>query len=343
MKVSSFGEKVIRKSGIKSLMDDLGDAMAVNRNMIMMGGGNPAHIPDMQKLLRQSMNDVLNNGTTFEECVGNYDSPQGNYQFIEELASLLRREYGWDITGKNIALTNGSQSAFFILFNMFSGIFPDGSFKKIMLPLTPEYIGYCDVGITCDEIFTSVRPEIKFEGDNIFKYHIDFDNLVIDDSIGAICVSRPTNPTGNVLADCEIDRLVEISKSRGIPLIVDNAYGTPFPDIVFTDVKPFWEENIITCMSLSKLGLPGVRTGILIASEEVIDAVSQMNAVANLAPGSFGAVLASEMVKSGEIISASRDIIRPYYKEKAEFAVSLLKEKLKGGSSNTTQWAIQPQ
>lgn len=330
MKFSMFGDKVSQKSGINILMDDLGQAMSVNRDMLMLGGGNPAHIPAVQKIFRESMIKVMESGRAFEECVGNYDTPQGNPLYIEELAALLNRLYGWDITAKNIALTNGSQSAFFLLFNMFSGRYSNGSFRKILLPLTPEYIGYADAGLSSEDIFTSIRPEITFLGDNMFKYSIDFDRLVVDDHIGAICVSRPTNPTGNVVSDTEIEKLMVLSKKHGIPLIIDNAYGTPFPNIIFTDAKPRWDQNVIMCMSLSKLGLPGVRTGIIIACEEIISAVSQMNAVINLAPGSLGATLTEQIVRTGEIIDISRDLIRPYYQGKAERAVALFKEKLHG-------------
>lgn len=330
MKFSMFGDKVSQKSGINILMDDLGQAMSVNRDMLMLGGGNPAHIPAVQKIFRDSMMKIMESRKAFEECVGNYDTPQGNPLYLEELAALLKRLHGWDITSANIALTNGSQSAFFLLFNMFSGRYSDGSFRKILLPLTPEYIGYADAGLSSEDIFTSIRPEITFLGDNMFKYNIDFDRLVIDEHIGAICVSRPTNPTGNVVSDTEIEKLMVLSKKHGIPLIIDNAYGTPFPNIIFTDAKPYWDESIIMCMSLSKLGLPGVRTGIIIASEEIISAVSQMNAVINLAPGSLGSTLTEQIVRTGEIIDISRDIIRPYYQGKAERAVALFKEKLHG-------------
>ncbi|MCL1834390.1 MAG: valine--pyruvate transaminase, partial [Leptospirales bacterium] len=243
---------------------------------------------------------------------------------------LLNREFNWNIKSSNIALTNGSQSAFFFLFNMFSGRFKDGSFKKILLPLTPEYIGYNDVGITSEEIFTSIKPEINFLGDHIFKYSIDFDNLKIDEKIGAICVSRPTNPTGNVLSDLEIERLSALAKKHDIPLIIDSAYGTPFPNMIYTDVKPYWNDHIIVCMSLSKLGLPGARTGIIIANEEIINAICQMNAIINLAPGSIGPTLVESLLDSNEIISISREIIRPHYLKKSEAAVSAFKSKLSG-------------
>ncbi len=88
---------------------------------------------------------------------------------------------------------------------------------------------------------------------------------------GAICVSRPTNPpTGNVITDEELARLEELARQNDIPLIVDGAYGTPFPSLLFVDAQPTWNEQIILCLSLSKLGLPAARTGIVIAEASII-------------------------------------------------------------------------
>ncbi len=258
-----------------------------------------------------------------------YDPPQGNRQFIEAVADLLGREFGWQIGPENIALTSGSQSAFFILFNVFAGSFEAGGDKKILLPLAPEYIGYADVGLS-EDLFISSRPRIEYMGEHIFKYHIDFDRLEISDRIGAICVSRPTNPTGNVLTDGEIERLSGLAGARDIPLIIDNAYGTPFPNIIFTQAKPIWNRRTIVCMSLSKLGLPSTRTGIVIANEDVIELVSKINAVLNLSPPGLGAAIATSLVRSGEILRLSRDVIRPFYQKKAILAVERLCEQLEG-------------
>jgi valine--pyruvate aminotransferase len=326
--VSKFGKKIAEASGISRLMDDLGDALATGRNILMLGGGNPAHIRRVQEQFRQSILKLLDNGSKFERAIGDYDPPQGNKEFVDAVAKLLADEFGWDIQSKNIALTNGSQSAFFIFFNMFAGAFEDGADKKIMFPLAPEYIGYCDVGL--DDGFVATKPEIEHIGEHIFKYHVDFDRMKITDEIGAICVSRPTNPTGNVLTDSEIEKLSELACTNDVPLIIDNAYGTPFPNIIFTDAKPLWNENTIVCMSLSKLGLPAVRTGIVIASEEIITKVSRVNANMNLAPGGMGAALATDMVRSGQIIRMSRDVIKPFYEQKAVEAVKQLLEELEG-------------
>jgi len=327
MKLSKFGQKFTRKSGILQLMHDLGHAMAGDEPMLMLGGGNPSHIPAVEARLRERMEQILATCDEFERVVGNYGPPQGMKQFLEALAGLLRHEYGWPIGPENIALTHGSQTAFFFLFNMLAGLFDDGSTKKILLPLAPEYIGYADVGLT-DDFFVASKPEFEFLGDQIFKYRVNFEAVSVTGDVGAICVSRPTNPTGNVITEAEINTLSDLARQHDIPLIIDNAYGIPFPNIIFTEVQPMWAEHIILCMSLSKLGLPGTRTGIVIANEQVIRAISGINAISSLAPSGVGASLVLDLINSGEIIQLSREVIRPYYQHRAEQAIAQLRTEL---------------
>ena len=321
MKLSAFGQKFTADVGITSLMDDLGNAMASGDDLIMMGGGNPGHIPEMQQRVREILVQISQSDADMRRLVSAYDPPQGEKQFIAALADLLSREYGWDLTSENIALTNGSQAAFFMLFNMFGGDYGDGVHKHILLPLAPEYIGYADAGIGAD-LFHAVQPDISFTDAHEFKYRIDFDALEVTGETGAICVSRPTNPTGNVITDDELAQLETLARRQKIPLIVDGAYGTPFPSLLFTDAKPTWNEQIILCLSLSKLGLPAVRTGIVIAAAPTIKALASVNAIMNLATGSFGAMLAEPLVRSGEILTLSRDLVCPFYKAKMQRAVA---------------------
>jgi valine--pyruvate aminotransferase len=330
MEFSQFGQFLSKGSGIVQLMDDLGSAAASGGEVFMLGGGNPGAIPAMQDYFRRAMADLLADSTRFDAVIGSYDSPDGDLRFRRSLATLLNDSYGWEIDERNIVVTNGSQSSFFVLFNLFSGRFVDqADAKRILLPLTPEYIGYADTGMGAS-IFTSNRPSIELLDGNLFKYHVDLDALHIDDDIGALCVSRPTNPTGNVLTDDEVDALRNLCRRHEIPLILDCAYGTPFPNIIFRDVKPVFDDNIVLCMSLSKLGLPGVRTGIVIANPQVIRAIGAANAILSLAPGSFGPALVLDAIENGDIIRLSNTAVRPFYQEKAEHTVTLMRRALDG-------------
>lgn len=113
-----------------------------------------------------------------------------------------------------MGLVNGSQLAVFYLVNMFSGAFPDGSRKRILLPLAPEYVGYADQGLDA-ECFRSQRPTIEMLGAHSFKYCVDFNALRTDESTGALLVSRPTNPSGNVVTDAEVLHLAAMALPHG--------------------------------------------------------------------------------------------------------------------------------
>jgi valine--pyruvate aminotransferase len=317
---SLFGERLASGSGIEELMDDLGRAMAGTHGPVrMLGGGNPAHIPEMQAIWRNRMEAILADPPAFDRMMTNYDPPIGNARFIAALANLLRHEFGWNVGPENIAITAGGQTAFFFLFNLLAGEFRDGRRKRILLPLVPEYIGYMNQGLA-PGLLRAVQPRVEFLSGHRFKYHVDFDQLAISEDVAALCVSRPTNPSGNVLTNNEVHRLAALARAAGVPLIIDNAYGVPFPGILFRKADPIWDENIILTLSLSKLGLPNTRTGIVVARPEIIRAVASMTAIVGLANCSIGQAIVLPLVKSGEILRLAREVVRPFYERKSHLA-----------------------
>jgi valine--pyruvate aminotransferase len=324
---STFGEKLTRHSGIVELMDDLGHALADagEKPLCMLGGGNPAHIPAMQDVWRRRLAELAADAVECDRMLTNYDPPAGNRRFRASVAAALEREFGWPLTADNIAITSGGQSAFFYLFNLLAGDSPRGP-RRILLPLMPEYIGYADQGVA-ESMFVSRRARIEQIDEHQFKYHVDFDGLKIGDDIAAICVTRPTNPSGNVLTDDEIARLAALARERHIPLIVDNAYGQPFPGAIFTAAKPTWDPGIILTFSLSKLGLPGTRTGIVVADEDIVRRIASLTAIVGLANGNLGQAMVRPLLDSGELMQLSRDVIRPYYADKSRLAEAIVRRE----------------
>lgn len=330
MNFSSFGQKLTGESGILRLMDDLGRPLPEGVTPCRLGGGNPARIHEVEKTYRREMERLLSWGDAFEEAISRYDAPQGRIMFIDAVVHFLRREYGWDITCENVAVTNGSQSAFFYLFNLFSGTKPQR--KTILFPLVPEYVGYADQGIESDT-FVTLPARVVHSGDHSFKYYIDLPlverYLAEHPEVGAICVSRPTNPTGNVLTDTEISALSALAATHDIPLMVDNAYGMPFPNIIFPEMlegtpAPHWDSHTILSMSLSKIGLPSLRNGIIIADKAVIKALSALNSIVALASGSLGQILSEGLIRTGELKQLADTHVQTFYRGKSERARQLV-------------------
>lgn len=325
------GKKLTAHSGILELMDDLGRAMTEKPDMLMLGGGNPAAVPAMQSLWRTRMQQLLAEQHSFDRMLGNYDPPQGNPAFLQALANLLNRSFGWQLAPENLAVTNGGQSAFFFLFNLLAGRLEGQRTRKILLPLSPEYIGYADQGID-PGLFAACQPEITWPDgvdSRIFKYRIDFNAVkskLKREDIAAMALSRPTNPTGNVLTDDEIEQLSDLAQEHRIPLIIDNAYGAPFPGVIFTQAKPFWAPHVILTLSLSKLGLPGTRTAVVIGPPQITSAVAAMTAICGLANGNIGQQLVLPFIQSGEILDFGPRHLIPFYSERSQLAQGWIRE-----------------
>ena len=327
--MSHFAKRFTGLSGIVSLMEDLGDALNQNPNSIFMGGGNPADIAEVEQCVALHLQAIAQHEQRLHKLIGEYQPPQGDPAFLSLMAEFLQERHGWAVTENHIAVSNGGQSAFFTLFNMLAGDNREKDNKSILLPMVPDYLGYADAGID-DDMFIGRRPLIQHIDETMFKYAVDISRLAIDDSVAALCLSRPTNPSGNIVTDKEIAELKSLCRRQGIPLMIDAAYGKPFPGVTFVDHELSWDEDTILILSLSKLGLPGVRTGIVLAHPDIIKRFSRATASLSLAPGNFGPTLCKSLLASGDLEDLSQRVIQPFYKEKMQQTFNYLSEKFKG-------------
>ncbi|TGL60929.1 valine--pyruvate transaminase [Leptospira sarikeiensis] len=323
---SEFGQKFRNQTGIGQLMEDLGN---LKPGTSMLGGGSPALIPEVEEVWRMILSKFAESGS-WDSILGKYETPTGKEETLEILASLLSSETGTAISKNQIAITNGSQNAFYLLLNFYSGNFLDGSFRKIFLPVLPEYIGYLDQPIHPDS-FHGILGKVNVTGEDTFRYEMDTSSWKdLNENIGCVVLSRPTNPTGRVARKEELEQILSFAKERKIPFLLDNAYGFPFPGIIYSDEKLFHSEGMIQGFSFSKIGLPGVRTGFVLADPKIIETLNKANAVLNLAGGNLGQYIALEFVRSGEWLRLSRDIVKPFYSKKRELAISLIRSEWKG-------------
>lgn len=301
-------------------MDDLGAVAADPKRWVNLGGGNPSAIPSLQPVFAAALARLQARGDWLP-LLGSYDSPQGYRPFLEALAGWCRDRLGWRVGVENLLVTPGSQASFFMLFNLFAGRDAGGAARCVLLPQCPEYIGYSESWLEPAQL-RSCPSRIEVVDQHRFRYRVDFESLPLDDDVSAICLSRPSNPTGKFASDDELARLAALAQARGIPLIVDAAYGLPFPGILFTDGSQGWSPGQVLCLSLSKLGLPGARTGIVIADPPVIDALTGMNAMLNLAPNPLGARLALELMQEHDLAELGRAHVQVHYAERSGAALA---------------------
>jgi aspartate/methionine/tyrosine aminotransferase len=176
----------------------------------------------------------------------------------DALRELIGKDAG--VSKQNILLTQGAAGALFIIN---TSLLDKEDHLIVARPnyatniKVPEKIG-CKISYI-DLLF---EENWLLEISKIYK--------AITPATKVISITTPHNPTGMVISEDLLNRLIDIAETRNIYLLVDETYRdtcfkTPY-SIVAAKSK-----NVISVSSLSKaFGLPGLRTGWIITQNEIL-------------------------------------------------------------------------
>ncbi|MCT7949858.1 valine--pyruvate transaminase [Ancylothrix sp. C2] len=327
--LSQFGEKMSNLTGVRAIMKDIIETLQAGKGQefINLSAGNPVILPEVEQLWRDCTADLLAS-PEYGEVVCRYGSSQGYQPLIDAVVKDFNRRYKLNLTSRNILITPGSQSLYFYAANAFGGYSKSGQLKQIVLPLSPDYTGYGGIGFV-PEALVAYKPTLDInETAHSFKYRPDFSQLQINENTGCVLFSRPCNPTGNVISNEELQKIADLAAPYDVPVVVDSAYGPPFPALNFTEMQPIFGGNIIHGMSLSKAGLPGERIGIAIGDPDVIQVLESFQTNTCIHSPRYGQAIAARAIESGGLADISETVIRPYYKQKFTVVESTLDEAM---------------
>jgi valine--pyruvate aminotransferase len=328
MGFSEWGERLSAPAAILDLMDDLGEALHQNPQCLFLGGGNPAMVPEAQAAFLAQMRALAADASVCQKLLGLYQSPRGDEAALAALRGFFAQT-GRSLAPEQLALCSGSQTALFLLFNLLAGRSANGSSGRILLPLVPEYLGYADQGLMPGQ-FVSLLPLIHKDGPHRFRYALDSAALEQATDITAVCLSSPTNPSGAVWQQADADALCAWANARQIPVIVDAAYGMPFPGLSYTPAPVFRADQLVEVWSLSKLGLPGVRTSLVSGPAALMQRFVKANTLVGLANGNLGPALLRGLIESGDLQRLTQEEIPAFYRRQRDGFVALLDEALAG-------------
>ncbi len=175
------------------------------------------------------------------------------YPFYGELSQKVADFYGFNIN--NIKVTNGADEAI-------QGIIQTYLEKD-------EKLLTLDVSFEMPVIYTQIQggkiKKVPFKEKWVFP--IDEFLREITSDVKIIYVASPNNPTGNLLKESDLKRIIE--KAQGKVVLIDETYanysGTTYKDYVNQ------YDNVFITRSFSKdFALAGMRLGCVISSEENI-------------------------------------------------------------------------
>lgn len=340
--LTQFGDRMFRLSGVRAIMKDIIETLqsGEGRNFINLSAGNPVILPEVEQLWRDCTADLLASAE-YGEVVCRYGTSQGYGPLISAIVDDFNQRYALtgttkELSDRNILITPGSQSLYFLAANAFGGYTQEGKLKQTVLPLSPDYTGYGGVALNPESLI-AYRPTLNIdEPHHRFKYQPDFDQLTIDEQTGLVIFSRPCNPTGNVVSHTDVERITQLAAQYSVPVFIDSAYAPPFPALNFTEMTPIFAPNIIHCMSLSKAGLPGERIGIAMGDPDIIKVLEAFQTNFCIHSARYGQAIAARAIRSGALATISRDVIRPHYQEK----LAVLQQTLDAVMPSSIPWFL---
>jgi valine--pyruvate aminotransferase len=334
---SIAGERFRARTGVRRIMQDIEQTLS-DRNaagFINLSAGNPLRIAPVAAMWRQFLSAELERETALDEAIGRYGSSRGYFPFIAAIVDCYNEHYGWNITEKNVVITPGSQSGLFYVLNAFCGPRSDGAVVRVCYPQNPDYTGYQGLLWEPSHV-VALRPQIELTGERRFRYGLDIAALADVDDIGCFVLSRPCNPSGNVASDAEMATLMARAEELDVPLVVDGAYGPPFPNLVEVPMQLTWGTHVIHSTSLSKCGLPGERIGILIGDERWIESIEAFQSNACLHSSRLGQLVASQAIATGSLERLASQEIRPLYSRKR----AILQEAMQAQMPTHLTWRL---
>ena len=152
------------------------------------------------------------------------------------------------------------------------------------------------------------------------------------------------NPQGTTLARDRRARLALLLNQHRVPLVEDNPYGAlcydgqPLPDLIELAMadrpREPWRSPVIHVGTFSKVLMPGLRVGWVIADEEVINKLVQAKQATDLHTSTLSQHLVLELVTSG-FLDEFIPVLRKAYGERRDRMLAALDRHFPAGVSWT--------
>jgi 2-aminoadipate transaminase len=303
---------LMRSSALRELMK------ATSRpEIISFAGGLPAAELFPIEHIKSALTAVL-------DRVG---GPALQYSATEGLADLrdwLARQFSTTrlrVQSENVLITTGAQQAM----DLIGRILLDEGDRVIVE--NPTYLA----------LLSAWRPT----GVEFLPVACDADGMRVDTcepllkrkTKAIYCVPNFQNPKGATLSLARRKRLVALSRQHSTAIVEDNPYGElrysgrALPSLLELDARnqaaSGFDSHVIYTGTFSKVLMPGLRVGWVIASRAVIEKLTQTKQAADLHTGTLSQHLALELVSRG-FLEEFLPVLRRNYSERRDAMLEAL-------------------
>ena len=210
-----------------------------------------------------TLREMLDDPAMIEELLDtelNYVQSNGALELREHIAALYP-----GATPDNVLVTVGCAEANFISTQT---LLAPGDEIAVMLPNYMQIWGIAhNYGMQVKEFH--LKEDLGWAPD------LDELNQAVSKRTKLIAVCNPSNPTGRILTEAEMDAIVEAADRAGAWLLADEVYSGA-ERVTDSQTPSFWGryDKVLAMGSLSKAyGLPGLRIGWVVAPVDTMDEI----------------------------------------------------------------------
>lgn len=222
--------------------------------------GDPSF--DTPEYVIQAAAEAMKQGYT------HYPEAKGDPQLREAIAAYQSKMSGVAVSPSEVLLTSGGSGA---IFSAMTGFLNEGDDVVV---LDPTYSLYADLALVIGARAVAVPLT------STFKVDVDAVRAAITPRTKMLVINYPSNPTGQLIEQSELDGLAQIAAERDLVVLSDEVYD----QLVFTGKHisslghPLLTDRTILVNAFSKTyAMTGWRLGWVVAKEPLLKPVATMN------------------------------------------------------------------
>ena len=277
--------------------------------IVPMGSGEPDF--DTPVNIQKAAIQAINNGET------RYTAVDGTPVLKQAVIDKFKRENNLDYTATEVMVSSGGKQVFY---NLCQAILDKGD--EVIIP-APFWVSYPDMVILADA--TPVEVETGLEQD--FKITPEQLKANITNKTKLFIINSPSNPTGAVYTQAELQALADVLKNYPqILIITDDIYehirwgNEDFVNIVMAEPK--LKDRTIILNGVSKgYAMTGWRIGYGAGPESIIKAMKKIQGQSTSNPCSIAQAAALEALNGDQSII---DTMVDAFEKRHEYIVNSL-------------------
>ena len=223
-----------------------------------------------------------------------YTNASGTKALRDAIAARYNRRYDTRLATENMITGSGGKQE---LFNLMLALIQEGD--EVIIPV-PYRVSFPD-----QVAFAGGKPVFaQTSAENQYRPRFEDIVAVATDRTRAVIINSPNNPTGAVIAESDLARIVEWCVARDIFLVYDETYelfvyeGRHTSAIAWFNQHP---ENVIVVNSMSKtFAMTGWRLGYAIAHKDIISMLGKIQSHSTSNPSTISQAAAVEALNGDD-------------------------------------------